>query len=65
MLPGAGLLQRAYDATKLAGALMQHRRERALVLAEERQTQMAQVHPPKLPIEILLDFALSIDSVVV
>lgn len=43
MLPGAGLIQRAYDATKLAGALIQHRRERALVLAEERQTQMAQV----------------------
>jgi hypothetical protein len=42
MIPGAGLLRQAYDATRLAGAIMVNRRERAIVLAEERHKAMAQ-----------------------
>ena len=42
MIPGMGLLRQAYDATLLAGALIANKRERALVLAEERHTAMAQ-----------------------
>ena len=42
MLPRAGLLRQAYDATRLAGAIMVNRKERALVLAEERHKAMAQ-----------------------
>lgn len=42
MIPGAGLLRQAYDATRLAGAIMVNRKERALVLAEERHKAMAQ-----------------------
>ncbi len=40
-LPGANLVRQAWDATKLAGVIMDRRRERALVLAEERQTKVA------------------------
>ena len=42
MIPGMGLLRQAYDATKLAGAIMANKKERALVLAEERHKAMAQ-----------------------
>ncbi len=34
-VPGAGLLSRAWDATKLAGAIIDHRKQqKALVVAE-------------------------------
>jgi hypothetical protein len=42
MIPGMGLLRQAYDATRLAGAVLANKRERALVLAEERHRAMAQ-----------------------
>ena len=39
-LPGAGLMRQAWDATKLAGALIDQRKSKALVLAEERETRV-------------------------
>ena len=39
-LPGANLLRQAWDATKLAGAIIDRRREKALVLAEEKASQV-------------------------
>ena len=36
MLPGANLMRQAWDATKLVGQIIDRRREKALVLAEER-----------------------------
>ena len=40
-LPGAGLLRQAWDATKLAGAILDRRQEKALVVAKERQQRLA------------------------
>ena len=36
MIPGADLLRQAWDATKLVGAIIDRRKEKALVLSEER-----------------------------
>ena len=36
MLPGANLMRQAWDATKLVGTIIDKKRERALVLSEER-----------------------------
>jgi len=40
-LPGADLLRQAWDATKLAGAVLDRRRGREVVLAQERAAQVA------------------------
>ena len=40
VIPGANLVRQAWDATKLAGALIQKKKERALVLATERRTEV-------------------------
>ena len=40
VIPGANLVRQAWDATKLAGALIQKKKERALVLASERRTEV-------------------------
>lgn len=36
-IPGTGLLRQAWDATRLAGAIIQKRREQAVVLAQQAQ----------------------------
>ena len=36
MLPGANLMRQAWDATKLVGAIIDRRKEKALVISEER-----------------------------
>ena len=42
MIPGAGLMQQAWDATKLAGEIIRKNKERAVVLADERRNEIAQ-----------------------
>ena len=47
MLPGANLVQQAWDATKLVGQIIDRRKEKALVLSQERHKAVQQYQGKK------------------